>query len=65
MVEKLTFDTVLFWLIGGASAKKSSQKSENMDIGCSEYWQKYFGVGRPVASFVYSFCFSLAACKMV
>ena len=28
--------------------KKSSKKSENTDLGCSEYWQKYFGVGRSV-----------------
>ena len=26
--------------------KKSGQKSENRDMGCSEYGQKYFGVGR-------------------
>ena len=26
---------------------KSGQKSENTDIGCLEYWQKYFAVGRP------------------
>ena len=25
--------------------KKSSQKSENTDMGCSEYGQKYFVVG--------------------
>ena len=35
----------LFLLIGGASGKKSGQKSENTDTGCLEYWQKYFGVG--------------------
>ena len=28
--------------------KKSGQKSENMVIGCLEYGQKYFGVGRSV-----------------
>ena len=48
MIEKLTFDIVLFWLIRGASAKKSGQKSENKKIGSSEYGQKYFWVGRSV-----------------
>ena len=36
MIEKLIFDTVLFRLIGGVSAK-TGQKSENMDTGCLEY----------------------------
>ena len=45
----LSFDTVLFWLIGCASAKKSSQKSENTDTGCLENWKKHFGVGRSVS----------------
>ena len=31
--------------------KKSGQKSENTDIGCSEYGQKYFGIGRSAVEF--------------
>ena len=38
------------WLVVQSQKKKkkknSSQKSENMDTGFLEYWQKYFGVGR-------------------
>ena len=53
--RKLSFFTFLFWLIGGASAKKnptttknkqmdkSGQKSKSMDIGCLEYWQLFWG----------------------
>ena len=29
--------------------QKSGQKSESTDKGCSEYWQKYLGVGRSVS----------------
>ena len=54
MTEKVSFDTLLFWMIGGASAKKSGQRSENMDTGCLEYQQKYFGVDR---SHVCRYCF--------
>ena len=32
---------------------KGRQKSENMDTGCLEYWQKHFGVGRSVYMFVH------------
>ena len=34
------------WLVH--PQKKSGKKFETTDIGCSEYWQKYFGVGRSV-----------------
>ena len=42
--KKVSFDTFLFWLIDGTSAK-NLVKSENTDTGV-EYWQKYFGVGK-------------------
>ena len=51
MIEKLSFDTFLFWLIDGVSAKKKSQKSENRDTVYLEYYREVFWGGQVWSSY--------------
>ena len=48
IVEKLSIDNFCFDWLAVHPQRKSSKKSENMDVGCLAYWQKYFRVGMSV-----------------